>query len=715
MQKKKFFIRYFSLLIIFILAVFWYGGTLLNMQIANAEEYQRKIRTTYTETFVVPAVRGEIFDRNGTPLVTNRNIYNIVIDGPKMPKKDYVGILIGLINEIAFYNGELKEDEFPVMLIESAGSREAHYSYSMKSENDRPRLDRFLTKNKLNINTSADELVAFLAAKYNLDEYMPADENGERDLKLFRTVLGICYDIDRQDVLAGSNVYEISHNISRVLMAAIKENSHNYPGAEVWPSYERIYNIPASAPHILGTIGQITAENKDYYLERGYSLDATVGRSGAEYAFEEYLRGVDGLRERTYDQDGNLLDEKFIKEPVAGKDVYLTLDIKLQQVAEYSLEKTIGRIHSLAKTGKYGDPETNGADANAGATAVINPNTGEVLAIATYPSFDISTAYSDTEAYKELRDNPDKPFLNRATMGEYAPGSVFKIVTATAALNHGDLSFGERIYDWGKYTKYAGYQPTCWHYPYSHGSINVTQAIQESCNYFFYTVGERVGISVLDEYARHLGLGEYTGIEIAETRGVLASPQFAESIGEVWSDGQVLGAAIGQSYNVFSPLQISTMLGSFLNGGQRYKATLLLCVKEYGSDYIYYAPAPEIIDSVEISEVNYNAVKQGLGNVIELGTAAGLFNDLPVRVGGKTGTVEIHVGKSSENATFAAFAPYSKPEISMSVVIEKGSRGTWAGFVAEDVLAYYFGQKTFAEVMGLPSETYDEEEAAGAE
>jgi len=710
MLKKKFFIRYFSLLVLFMCAVVWYGGNLLNMQIANADDYKRVAQTTYTQTFVIPAVRGEIFDRNGIPLVTNRNMYNIIIDGPKMPRKTYVGILIDLINKINFYNGELREDSLPVRLIELDGGREVRYSYNITKETDRTRLDNFLKKNKLNLNTSADALVKFLEGKYNLNEYMPLNEYGERDLKLFKTVLGVCYDIDRQDVLAGSNRYIISKDINSMLRAVIKENSHNYPGVEVWLDYERVYNIPTAAPHILGSVGQIHEGNADWYIERGYPLDARVGTSGIESAFEEYLRGIDGLIERTYDQDGNLLDQIYIREPAAGKDVYLTIDIKLQQVAEYSIEKTISRIHKLAYN--YPDPKLNGLDANAGATAIINPNTGEVLAIATYPSYDITTY---REKYDELAADPLKPTFNRATLGQYAPGSVYKIVTATAALCNENITPHTTIYDEVKYTRYPDYQPSCWR-SFSHGWLNVTQAIQESCNYFFYTVGERVGITVLNDYARHFGLGGHTGIEIGEARGILASPEFAETRGEIWSGGQMLGASIGQSYNTFSPLQIATMLGTFLNGGERYKNTLLLCVKEYGSDEIYYSPEPEVVDSVEISEANFNAVKLGLRNVIELGTAAALFNNMPgIRVGGKTGTVQVYVDKSSENATFVAFAPYEKPEIAMSVAIEKGAHGTWAGFVAEDVLMYYFGYKSFEQSMDLPVEIeeIDEVEESG--
>ncbi|MCL2815120.1 MAG: penicillin-binding transpeptidase domain-containing protein [Oscillospiraceae bacterium] len=711
MERKNSVVRYFGLLVVFFAAVVYYGGTLLNMQIARAEEYKRVVQTTYTRTFVIPATRGEIFDRYGVPLVTNKNIYDIVIDGKKMPKKDYIRILIDLVEKIDFYNGELTPNSLPVMAIETEEYQEVRYWYSMKSQNDRYRLERFLAKNKLNANTSADELVAFLTLKCNLDEYMPPEG---RDPKLFRAILGICYEFDRLDILAGSNTYKICADVNKVLTAVIMENSHNYPGVEVRLGYERVYNIPQSAPHILGTIGKIPGEKLAWYIERGYEMDAIVGRGGVEGAFEEYLRGINGEIERTYDQDGNLLSESCTKEPVAGKDVYLTIDIKLQQVAEHSLEQTIDNIHKLSKN--YADPKLNGADANAGAAAVIDPNTGEVLALATYPSYEITDTFS-VEKYAALSaDVKNAPLMNRATMGEYAPGSVFKIVTSTAALCGGYLGVYEEIYDYGQYTKYEGYQPVCWAYPaFTHGRINVSQAIQHSCNYFYFVVGDRMGIGPIDAWATRLGMGEFTGIEIPETKGILASPEYAQSVGQGWAAGQTIAAAIGQSFNVFSPLQMATMLGAVLNGGERYKNTLLLCVKEYGSDEIYYAPRPEIAASSQIPQNALDAIKLGMLNVTE-GTVAGtLFNNFPrYFVGAKTGTAQVNIGKSSENGTFIAFAPYSDPKVSVSAVIEKGSRGIWAGFVAEDVLAYYFGYKTFAEAMDLPEETEAPEEAQEA-
>ncbi|MCL2095567.1 MAG: penicillin-binding transpeptidase domain-containing protein [Oscillospiraceae bacterium] len=701
MPKKKFFIRYFLILAVFILAAVVYGAALLNLQFARAEEFLRRIRSTYSVTFVIPAARGEIFDRNGEPLVTNKISYDIIIDGTKMSGRnirDHAGKIIGLVEKIELFGGRTEPDSFPVILIEKNGA--AEYSYSMElasNPNERVRLDRFLAReeNKLSPNISAEELAAFLTAKYRLDEHMPPET---RDPAIFRKILGICYDFDRLNILAGDNKYKISSDINESLRTLIAENAANYPGAEIRRTYERVYHYPESMPHILGTIGQIPAGRQDWYLERGYELDAIVGRDGAERAFEEYLRGEDGIIERTYDQDNNIVNERFIKEPVAGKNIFLTIDIKLQRVAEYSLGKTIGRIHELAYT--RDDPRRNGLDANAGAAAVTDPNTGEVLALATYPSYDISL-YG--EKYGELEADPDKPLFNRATMGLYAPGSVFKIATSVAALCSGDINPNTHILDRGKYTEYQDYQPECWRYSMygvTHGYINVGHALEVSCNYFYYTVGQRMGINTLTRYSRLLGLGELTGIEIGETAGVLASREAKEASGGVWVGGDLLQASIGQSINQFSPLQTANMLATVVNGGDRYKCRLLSSVKEYGTDNIYYSPGSEIINSVDISAANLDAVASGMRNAIATGTGAILFNRIPVQVGGKTGTVQVAAGRSND-ATFVAFAPYNNPRLSVSVVIEKGAHGSWAGFAAEDIIEYYFGYKTFEEAMDM--------------
>ncbi|MCL2775876.1 MAG: hypothetical protein FWD71_21405, partial [Oscillospiraceae bacterium] len=391
MFKKRFFIRYFLLTAIFIFAVVIYGGQLLNIQIANGGQYQiaNTDDETSTQTFVVSAVRGEIFDRNGVPLVTNRNIYNLAVDGLKLNSAtantdtSYLQIVIDLVNLVNSSGGTVEQDTLPVIDFENPDGTHS-YAYSMvvssSGSNPRDTLNKFLQDNNLSVDESADQLITFLDGKYKIDDYLPPEN---RDPKLFRKIVGICYDFDRYHVLRGDRRYTLSKDINAQLMTVIKEDSHDYPGAEVDLSYERVYNYPSVMPHLMGTIGLIDAKNVDQYLAKGYSMDATVGKSGIELAFEDYLRGQDGKLVRTYDKDGNVIEEEWKKDangnemkPVPGKNVYLTIDIKLQQVAEHSLAKTIDRIHQLAAQGSQ--PDLNGATANAGAAAVIDPNNGEI-------------------------------------------------------------------------------------------------------------------------------------------------------------------------------------------------------------------------------------------------------------------------------------------------------------------------------------------------
>lgn len=698
MLRRKYFIRYFVLLFAFLVAAFIYTGQLLSMQFANAAKYQRTGGDTYTRTFKVSAVRGEIFDRNGVPLVTNQNIYNLEINGSLFPKSNYTELVINLIELIEANDCTIrtKIDSLPIIQTDNG------YSYSMilsTSENTKNGFFKFLERNKLDANISEAELITFLINKYKLDEY-----TGDNILQ----VIGVCYDLDRADI-AGGSYYTLSEDITAELIAIIKENSHNYPGVGIALTYKRIYNVPGAASHILGTVGPIqAAEFDEYVVNKGYPMDAIIGRSGAERAFEEYLRGEEGIIERTYDQDGNIVDEKYKKEPIRGKNVYLTIDIKLQQIAERSIEVSIDRIHANATRI---NKDRSGQDANAGAATIINPNNGEILALATYPSYDLTT-YSQIEVYNELSIDPLKPFTNRAVMGTYPPGSIFKIVTSVTILEEGALTVDEQIQGQGIYMKYApGVTPTCWIYPGKHGPLNITKALEHSCNYFYFVASERFAIETLNKYSRHLGLGESTGIEIGETRGILSSKEYTESISKAWVAGDLLNAVIGQGYNVFSPLQTVTMLGTFLNQGTRYSSHLLFKVKEFGADEYedFYVKQPEILDRVEMSDTTFNAVKQGLRNVIESGTAVRLFRNFPVQVGGKTGTAQ-HNTNESNHATFVAFAPYDEPEIAMSVVIENGAHGEWAGYVAEDVLGYYFGVTSYNDYMGIPDTPEPEEE-----
>ena len=317
MFKKKNFIRYFIISAIFLLAVFIYGGKLLNMQIANAEQYKDKINIIYrTEKFIIPAVRGEIFDRNGVPLVTNQLIYNLEIDGAKFPRNTKAfpfrteENIINLIKLINLYGGEVVPHTLPVISIANGNAYNYTYSPALsESKQVRDGFYRFLSDNKMAQHISANELVNMLTAKYKLDELIPP---GERTHEFFMTVLGVCYDLDKNNIISKQIRYMMCKDISERLINAVNETSHNYPGAEIMQEYKRVYHLPESAPHLIGRIGKIPEKQLEKYTELGYPMDAVVGLNGVEQAFEEYLRGWDGELWRHYDRDGNIISETYV-------------------------------------------------------------------------------------------------------------------------------------------------------------------------------------------------------------------------------------------------------------------------------------------------------------------------------------------------------------------------------------------------------------------
>ena len=717
MPKKTHFIRYFIIAAIFIIMVFIYGGTLLNMQIANADQHRIPERIVYrSEIITIPAVRGEIFDRYGVPLVTNEIVYNVIIDGRFFPRTREqlanIEYLVELIMLIQQHGDEIVPHNLPIRIIENTDGTH-RFSYTMARSQNR-NFDRFLSDNGISQHISPGDLVNRLAAKYGLDYIMPPEE---RNPKLFLTVLGISYDLDRRRIIYHQNPFTISTDISERLFKVLRENAHNFRGVNIVTEYRRVYHFPHAAPHLMGRIGRIPQELWYRYQALGYPMDAIVGLNGVEAEFESFLRGWPGEKRRFFDSDGNIVDEEYITKPIPGKNVYLTLDIMLQQVTEQSIERTVSRIQQYSQ--RFSVPEENGEDASAGAAVIKNPNTGEVLALATYPSYNLATFNEDWE---ELRDHPDSPMLNRALQGLYTPGSVFKIVTSLAALSSGNVTIDERITDRGQFTEYESYQPMCWRFlmfRQTCGHINVSTALQYSCNYFYFVIGRRMSadgdIAILNSYARQMGLGVPTGIGLGERRGIIASRERSEARAGSWRPGDTLAASIGQSEYVFTPIQMAAMLSTVLTGGTRYETQLLLHVKEFGSDEIYYAPAPVAADHIEIQSDHLNAIKLGMRDVFEPGgTGAILFADMPgLTTGGKTGTAQIRPGVSP-HATIVAFAPFEEPELSVSVVIEHGSRGTWAGFVAEDVFAYYFGYATFYELTDFPAPPeeieYDEDE-----
>jgi len=686
MNKREHFLRYVSIGAVFLLVAVLYMVKLVNVQITGQDYYRAGSALSYrVRREPVYATRGEVFDRNGIPLITNEYSGTVLFDAGSFPtdKTEGLELILSTIKK-----GEDAGATFhrPTPPLKWVGDKWDYVGYLASGKG--LRLMRHLADMNLGENPEPETAANALMVRFGIAE---KEKDGTVTLKYDHDTAMLLFDV-RLDMLLSdfsqANPYEILSDVTTELVISLREGSVR--GLIMKTEAKRVYEFPGIASHILGRTGKIPANSVDYYTELGYPLDAIVGISGAEAAFEKYLHGEDGVRVIVEDTMGNVVDSYIEKEPVPGKDVYLTLDIELQKVAEASLADNIKYI--VANALASGEA-LSGEDADAGALTVINAKTGEVLALASYPTYDLTTF---SENYGELAEDPLTPMLNRALMGIYTPGSTFKVGVAVAALNEGIISPWTTIHTTGTYTYYedTGFAPRCWinlAWGGSHGTINVTEAIQVSCNCFFYEMGRLLTIEKMNAYCTALGLGQPTGIELTESKGILAGPDYRAEAGlGAWGPGDTVQAAIGQIENSFTPLQISVYTAAILNGGERTGAHILKEVREYGSADAVYVAEPQVLSRIDIDPAVITTVKGAMKNVTEdTGSAARLFENYPMQIGGKTGTAQVSKTQS-DNAVFTAFAPFDSPEIVATCVIEKGAGGTDAGFAVRDVFSYYF-------------------------
>jgi len=672
-----------------------YIGRLLFLQVSGQDYYSMSTPTVLkTRKVTVQAQRGEIYDRNGKPLVVNDYTYDISIDYATKPTgKELNDMLLDLMtvakkvdSQLITPKSSLTVDVTDVGLVFSTPPG---FKDTVRGKRYAKLVDQLNVSEDAGVNEEAQALMIYfgiMSREYNnaTDEY---ETFYNYTFSAARSLFLIRLDMELSGFSA-IQPYVVAEDASIALISAITEKHTR--GFAITTEYTRKYLYPGYASHILGRIGKIPSGKVEYYSELGYPLDAIVGVDGAEAAFETYLRGVDGEMTVTEDEYGNVVKTEITKEPVPGRDVYVTIDIEMQMVAERALAENIAKIREDADPNK---PLT-GEDAEKGALTVVDVDTYEVLALCSYPTYNLATFNTD---YKYISTDELSPMFNRALNGEYAPGSTFKIGVSVAALSEEVISKETIIDAQGIYTFYesANFTPRCWLYLMSegrsvHGEINVVKAIQESCNYFFYEVGRNLTISKMNEYCRHFGLGLPTGIELPESTGILAGPDYrAENGLGQWSPGDTIQAAIGQSDNQFTPLQISVYLATILNGGTRYDASMLYQVREYATGDVIYQRTPNKADGIEISDDILETVKEGMRGVMDNGSAASVFRDYEISVGGKTGTAQVYTNKS-DNGIMTAFAPFEDPEIVVTCVIEQGYGGTQAGYAVRDVFDYYF-------------------------
>lgn len=464
--------------------------------------------------------------------------------------------------------------------------------------------------------------------------------------------------------------YILCDELTDELITIFKENEKALPSIKILSRPVREYIYPKTASHLLGRVGKISEDELKEDENKSLNQNDYIGKQGAEKAFEKYLRGTKGIK--SYRESLKLKGFKTEgeKKEISGNDVLLTIDLDLQLAAEEALKKA--------------------ATKNNGAAAVAeNVNTGEILAAASYPTYDISTF---GEKYGELINDKALPMFNRAFSGLYEPGSTFKPITAIAAIDKGVIDADTKINTKGKY-EFKNHTFLCNTYKKTgktHGAINASEAIKYSCNYFFFEVSSRCGIDEIVSVAKSFGMDSKTGVELysEEKSGKIASPNSRRQEGRIWYPGDTLQASIGQSDNLFTPLALSNYTAALANGGTVYKTTVLKQVNDGTTNEILFKNTPEILCRADASRVALSSVKEGMAGVCKQGGTAGeAFKDFSVSVCAKTGSAET---KGSTNGVFICYAPAENPVIAVSVVLEKGLSGTNAAYVAKDILKAYF-------------------------
>lgn len=664
-NKAKLLRRLISLFVIMCLLLTVTTAGLFSLQVINGEQYHAQAQNRLTTSSTVAASRGEIVDRYGRALVTNQSVYSLRIDYPYWDKENQNYTILSLVQLIRD-SGSTQVDTLPI-------SEQAPFTYLGEEDSkERKLLNEFAQDAKFGTDLSADEMVKKLREYYGVDSEL-SDANA-------RTIVGVRYEM-QQSGFSAYNSFIIASDVSMDLIAKVKEQHTKFAGVNVETEAVRKYETPYAA-HILGRVTKIYKEDWEEYKAKGYNMNAMVGQQGVEKSFEDYLRGKDGTRSIETDATGKVTSIVDGTAPQPGNNCILTIDLEVQKAAEDSLAEHLSKIDG----------------AGGGAVVAMDVNTGQVLALASYPTFDLTQwnqMYSTWAA-----DEKNKPLFNRAIQGAYQPGSTFKPLTAIAGLEEGVIDGSTIITCNHYYTRFESHTYKCLGY---HGPTNVLRALQKSCNIFFYETSYMLGGEKLEKWSRLFGFGEKTGIELeGERAGVASGPENRKKMLEAspllnpWQPGDVITTGIGQCDNLMTPIQLANYTAAIANGGTLYKPTLLKSVKTYDYTGTVKEEKPEIIRKIDISDETLDLVHTGMAEVTDdEGTAAKTFANYRIKVAGKSGTAENNERDENGNlkgdhAVFIAYAPYDNPQIAVAVVGEYAKHGSDVAPIARDVFDAYF-------------------------
>ncbi len=652
--------------ILIVLTIFGFIFELYDIQIKNHEFYAAQNNNVKTYTVPLQGARGEIVDRNGNPLVTNRQANSIVLNAAYFPSAEENDernkIVLNLIN-LFNRNNEEYVHNLPLKL---KGKKVAFFT-EKDDEKYETAIKTMKSKDMLNLQPYATAANCFnaMVERYGLESYVKAG-----DLKTALEIGNIRYELTRL-LFSVSNPVTIAEDVSDKTVAEIKEMTDTYRGADVRVVAFREYADSTLAPHILGTVRKINAEEYSELKNEGYGINDDIGESGIELAMESRLRGVPGEMTVTIDSDGNVTEE-ITKEPSQGDTIVLTIDRDLQRVAQEKLGEICRSVDYFDSTG---------------AVVVENCNNGEVLAAASYPSFDLNDYY---DKYSELVKDKNTPLYNRFAMGAYAPGSTFKPMMATAALQEGVIN-ENTTFDCNMVFHVNEMEFKCTAH---HGGENVRTAIRDSCNVFFYNCARRLGIEKMNLYGSMFGLGEKTGVEIPESKGILAGPEYRKRFDMLWHPGDTVQAAIGQSDNLFTPLQLCNYCATIANGGTRYQMHFVKASISNATGVVNDSGV-NIVRTIDVSERNIKIVQEGMRMVATSGGPAYVFNNIDTKVACKTGTSQVVVhGVKHNNGFLITYAPYNNPEIAVASAIELAGSGSSTSEITSSIINYYYSHNT---------------------
>ena len=648
---------------------------LIFLQLVNGDDFKAQATNTTDYNFTVTAARGDIVDSSGRRIATSTTSYNVVLNKLLMGDRD-LDTMLQQIVELLRENGESWNDTLLIGQPDAAG----HYEFTDDdtSTSDQKQLADMKDTLGLQQYATADDVMEMLVEKNNLQDF---------SLEWQRVLAGIHYEMDRQ-AFSNVNNFVMAENVSAATVATIKEHSLQLPGVEIVETSARSYEQSDIIPAVLGRVGKITAEkwkvtdsdgNVTYPLrEKGYNMNDILGISGLESAYEDELRGKDGVETITRNSDGVIVDTQLTTVPEPGHTVQLTIDSNFQRAVDKALAENIDMINRVYNTGDM--------KAAAAVAVVIDVKDGGVLAASNYPSFD-QNLYATN--YSEYSSDPGLPLFNRALQGLYTPGSTFKPAVAVAALDSGLINQYSTVFCNGVYNYFKDYHPKCTRHGHS-GNIDVVTAIKWSCNIFFYDVGRRLTSDVYDAYAYKLGLGQRTGVEVSEATGRLTTKNDSN-----YTASLDVQAAIGQGNTVVTPIQLATYAATLANNGVRYRTHFVKAILDTNTGEVLSETQPEVMDVIEGTGNTFELVREGMKQVPS--TISGKISSYPIAIACKTGTPQrsetYAPGKHYLNAMMVAYLPADDPEIAIGISIEYGGYGARVGDLVVDIANAYFAMK----------------------